>query len=63
MRHTVEIGLYRFQSIDKDTWGQILERIMAEAPDRNRESLDLIKKLLLRLQESISFRTVKRAVG
>lgn len=27
MRHTVEIGLDRFQSIDKDTWGQILERI------------------------------------
>src|SRR6516164_5897556 len=27
MRHTVEIGLDRFQSIDRDTWGQILERI------------------------------------
>jgi len=27
MRHTVEIGLDRFQSIDRDTWSQILERI------------------------------------
>jgi predicted helicase len=27
MRHTVEIGLDRFQSIDQDTWSQILERI------------------------------------
>jgi superfamily II DNA or RNA helicase len=27
MRHTVEIGLHRFQSIDQDTWSQILGRI------------------------------------